>query len=678
MIDMKKILNVFLVTCVIAAFGVADPVLSAEKAMDRTVDTNGEIVVNGKFIEAPATYHLTSSNAQRAEIYDVVVVGGGASGVVAAIQAARMGVRVAIVEESGWIGGQATGAGVATMDDNYRTRFGIYGEFIERATKYYEEHGKSVSIGMFSPGTISFEPAIGQKIFYEMLKEAGIVDVYLNSRAHSAVLEGNRVVGAKFLRENLFPFQLKAHVFIDATELGDFIPLTGARYRAGNRISPNLNLDAQIQDMTQVAIIRKWAHDQKGEMPDKLQVRIMPPDYEKYVDIFREIVVVDGSRWREGGYPFDVASHNAYRGLPDIENPLPADNSDPNTWVNISRTGINWANDYPHSNSEGLTVRYLEEKKHRREINRQAMLRTLQFIYYYQNELSQSDWTVDISQGYDTGWNASDWQTWVHYDGNDKIDMAEIYGEVLKHFPPFPYVREGRRLLGLYTLRVDDVKRVKELGRAVKNFPTSMALGEYQIDLHAGRASEYLEVELGDEYSKFPTTWVGSEGVYQVPFEVFIPEIIDGLIAAEKNISTTRMVNGTTRLHPIVMHVGQAAGAIAALSARNDVQPRELIPFDVQIELWKNGAHLSLYDKLDDVPAASKYWRAVQAATLYDWMAQLGEGIFGVDFPLSQTAKNKLESLTGVELPGNVHTRGEAVEFVLDVKLSKGAPSERY
>ena len=613
---------------------------------------------------------LSSNIVQGSEIYDVVVVGGGASGVIAAVQAARMGVRVAIVEESGWIGGQTTGGGVATMDDNTRTRFGLYGEFIRRASKYYDEHGKSVSTGMFGPGTLSFEPAISQKIYYEMLEETGRVDVYLDSRAHSAMLEGNRVAGARFLRDGLFPFELRAHVFIDATELGDFIPLTGARYRAGNGISPNLNLNAQIQDMTQVAIIRKWASDEHGEMPDILRVKIMPPDYEKYADIFRGVVTVDGSRWGKGGYPFDVPSHNAYRGLPDIENPLPVDNSDSNTWANITRTGVNWANDYPHSNREGLTVRYLEDRRHRMEINRQAMLRTLQFLYYYQNELGQ-DWTVDITQGYDTGWNASYWQTWIYHDGDDKKDMGEIYGEVLRHFPPFPYVREGRRLLGLYTLRVDDVRRVRQLGRALKNFPTSMALGEYQIDLHAGRANEYLERELGDDYSKFPTTWVGSEGVYQVPFEVFIPESVDGLIAAEKNISVTRMVNGTIRLHPIVMHVGQAAGAIAALSVKKGIQPRELVPFIVQAELWNNGAHLSLYDKFEDVPPHSKHWRAVQAATLYDWMQQLAEGVFGVDFPLTQTAKNKLETSSGVKLPDNIYSRGEAVEFVLNVKLSE-------
>ena len=614
---------------------------------------------------------LSLNSAEGAEIYDVVIVGGGASGAIAAIQAARLGVSVAIVEETGWIGGQATGAGVATMDDNTRTRFGLYGEFINRAIQYYSERGKSVSTGMFGPGTISFEPAVGQKILYEMIKEAGRVDIYLNSRADSAILDGVRVIGANFLRDGLFPFELRAHVFIDATELGDFIPLTGARYRAGNRISPELNMDAQIQDMTQVAIIRKWSGKRDGKMPGELKVNVMPPDYEKYVDIFRGVVTVGGSLWGIGGYPFNVASHNAYRGLPDIENPLPVNNLYPHTWVNISRTGINWANDYPHSNSEGLTVRYLEDRRHRREMNRQAMLRTLQFIYYYQNELNQYDWTVDISQGYDAGLNATDWQTWIYQDENDEINMGEIYGGVLKHFPPFPYVREGRRLLGLYTLRVDDVKRVKSLGRALKNFPTSMALGEYQVDLHAGRANEYLESELGEDYSKFPTTWVGSEGVYQVPFEVFIPEKIDGLIAAEKNISVSRMVNGTTRLHPIVMHVGQAAGTIAALSVKRDIQPRELDPFEIQTELWRTGAHLSLYEKFEDVPGTSKYWRAVQAATLYDWMPQLAEGIFGADLPLTKGAKSKLESSAGVKIPDNIKTRGESVEYVLDMKMGK-------
>ena len=43
-----------------------------------------------------------------AERYDVVIVGGGASGTAAGLQAARMGARTLIVEEFDWLGGMLT------------------------------------------------------------------------------------------------------------------------------------------------------------------------------------------------------------------------------------------------------------------------------------------------------------------------------------------------------------------------------------------------------------------------------------------------------------------------------------------------------------------------------------------------------------------------------------------
>lgn len=601
---------------------------------------------------------LLSVNAAGAAVdYDVVVVGGGAGGVAAAIQAARMGAKVAIVEEFGWLGGQMTSAAVSTMDDNNRTRFGIYYELMRRARDYYARYGKSISTGLWTGSGLCFEPVVGQRLIYDMLRESGVKDedIYLNSRASSAAVEGGRVTAATFLRDHLFPFTLTARVFIEATECGDFMPLTGARYRAGNRVSPNLNLDAQVQDITQVAVVRKMA----GGVPPALTVSPAPGDYDKWVGKFRGIVTLGGSTVgaAKARPPYNVPSHNAYRGLPDTESPLPYNSGKRETWGNITRTGINWANDYPGMNDgSGLTVRYLEDRLYRREQNRAAMMRTLQFIYYYQTELKQSDWTVDVSQGFDAngGWNAALWQTW---------EQARPYADVLSQFPPQPYVREGRRVLGLYTLRNDDVKRVKKLGRALKNFPTSVALGEYQVDLHGARANEYLERELGEDYSKFPTTWVGSEGVYQIPFECLIPESVDGLVAVEKNISVSRMVNGTIRLQPVSMHTGQAGGAIAALAARGGVQPRQVRPADVQSALLDAGSRLSLYE-FDDVPRGSRFWKTVQMATLYGLMEPFSDKLFGVDFPLTAKDAATLKRTTGVTLPPHSMSRGEALDAV--------------
>ena len=51
---------------------------------------------------------------------DVLIIGGGASGVTSGIQSARMGANTLILEESTWLGGMLTSAGVSAVDGNYR------------------------------------------------------------------------------------------------------------------------------------------------------------------------------------------------------------------------------------------------------------------------------------------------------------------------------------------------------------------------------------------------------------------------------------------------------------------------------------------------------------------------------------------------------------------------------
>lgn len=46
--------------------------------------------------------------------YDVVVIGGGAAGIAAAIGAAKTGAKTMLIERSGCFGGQATNANVAS------------------------------------------------------------------------------------------------------------------------------------------------------------------------------------------------------------------------------------------------------------------------------------------------------------------------------------------------------------------------------------------------------------------------------------------------------------------------------------------------------------------------------------------------------------------------------------
>ena len=105
--------------------------------------------------------------------YDVVIAGGGAGGTSAAIAAARLGVRVALIEETDWLGGQMTAAAVSTMDDLSGNRTVIYGEFYENIRYHYFLKGKSVSTCYWDGNTMAFEPSVGRKVLSEMAGSAG-------------------------------------------------------------------------------------------------------------------------------------------------------------------------------------------------------------------------------------------------------------------------------------------------------------------------------------------------------------------------------------------------------------------------------------------------------------------------------------------------------------------------
>lgn len=557
-----------------------------------------------------------SAYALEERLYDVAVIGAGSGGCSAAIQAARMGMSVALIEESDWIGGQMTGAAVSTMDDKTKTRTGIYLEFITKVREYYSARNTSVNICYWGSDTVAFEPWVGQMILKEMLRKAGLVDIILKARPTSVKVTENRVRSAVVKvdgKEVLF----SAKVFIDATEYGDFIALSGARYRVGNSISPKIDNNAIIQDITYPAVIKQY----KDGLPPELKVQGAPPGYTDHLFKFRMTIRKNGSTW-PGDYPFSPVVHNAYRAIPDPSNNAIIDGGKPETWTSITKTVINWANDYPGQNgsSPNLSVDFLESPNFRALATREAMLKTLAFLYYMQTELGMSDWSVDNRQGYG-GWFSTDWADWVEF--------PEKYRPILSLFPPFPYVRESRRLVGIRTMTVDDILRDEKLGRTLTSKPHSLALGEYPIDIHGKNDSIYLEADLGETKEKIPNDWNGDGGLFQIPFEVFVPEKLDGLLAAEKNISVSRVVNGSTRLQPVTMLTGQAAGAIAAMSVIQKVQPRQLRPLDVQTELWRSKSRLSLFD-FEDAPNYSASWAGVEAAMLYGYMDPLTEKFFGV------------------------------------------------
>lgn len=547
--------------------------------------------------------------------YDVVVAGAGTGGTCAAIQAARMGASVLLLEETDWIGGQMNAAAVTSMDEGgllVRER-GIYREFCERVEAHYRALGKTAETAYFFRH-ICFEPRVGQAILRAMIDEArkgAVLDVALRSRVVKVTREGDAVTGVTVWDAG-GAREIACRMLIDTTEWGEVIPLTGARYRVGNCTSDSIDPDRAIQFLTWTAVIRQYP---KG-VPPELRIQAAPPGYtaKEEARFVKTLVAGDGvmpGPFEPGNRPWNFATFIGYRGMPD--------GASPNDAPPITRTHMNFNNDYP------VYVRDVEDPASRLKTCREAQLRTLYLLFYIQHALGKTDWSVANDEGFDTPYRREEVDAWLK-------EAPELvpYRAILLHFSIMPYARESRRIIGPHTLSAREIER--KPGQP-KQFATAVALGDYPIDLHGSMVERYLEMDI-DRPEDIPTaTSKKGSGPFAIPFECFIPEKIDGFLAAEKNISQSRLVNGATRLQPSTMLMGQAAGAIAALALKHGVQPRHLDPVLAQRALLDEGATL-LITPLRDVARDSREWKAVQLVAVHGMLSP-DKGRFGPEQPVS-------------------------------------------
>jgi|GEM_PF-2303676 len=531
--------------------------------------------------------------------YDVVVVGAGSGGVAAAIQASRMGANVALLEETDMVGGQILP--VPTMDEGHVSSTspnGIYAEFKNAMIAHYAALGKSVGA--------RFEPHVASQLLREMLADANVA-LYENERVVAVLKDGDTVVGVATEGGSTFT----SVVLIDATEYGDIIPLTGARYRIGNSLSTSIDYSSCIQDITYATVIRNYS----AGVPADLQLTIEPPGYAAAATEFSRTVAIDGTSaivWPIP-YPLDWGAHNWYRCIPDSPSP---GNYTCTDYDRITRTSVNFANDYPSYADYNpppdviqpkLNISFIENASERERLTCEAKLKTIQFLYYVQHNLGESSWSVANDEGFNTMYNEE------HLCPTRIIPA--VFKPIERLMTPIPYVRESRRIVALHTLTGSEVRRAMATGvipAPVTTFTDSVAIGDYAIDLHNCNSNEDLEADLNETTADTQNTkW----GPFGIPFASFIPETVDGFLPAEKNLGYSRYANGATRLQPSTMATGQAAGAIAALAVQKGIAPREVDPFDVQLALVAAGSFISPY-LYDDVAMTDEYWPDVQVASV--------------------------------------------------------------
>lgn len=158
------------------------------------------------------------------------------------------------------------------------------------------------------------------------------------------------------------------------------------------------------------------------------------------------------------------------------------------------------------------------------------------------------------------------------------------------------YHRESRRIHGLVRFKLPHITHPYDAAQAPL-YRTGIAVGDYPIDHHH---KKNLAAPQQLEFFPVPS--------FSLPLGTLLAPH-SNLIVAEKSISVSNVVNGTTRLQPCVLQIGQAAGALAALAAKAKQDPKAIPVRSLQAALLEAGMMIQPYV---DVPKSHPHFKAIQ------------------------------------------------------------------
>lgn len=498
---------------------------------------------------------------------DVVIVGGGVGGCAAALAVARAGRTAVLTEPTSWIGGQLTAQAVPPDEHRWIESEGAtasYREFRTRVRDYYRRNypltAAARAVPHLNPGGglvsgLCHEPAVALAVLHEMLAPhlaAGRIRILHRRAPVSASVTGDRV-DAVVVRERESGEQtvLTGRYVLDATELGDLLPLAGVEHVMGAESAQDTGephaLDGPAQPLDQQAVTVCFALDHR---PGENHVIDRPADYAFWRD------------YRPDFWPDRLLSWQIVRpdtlepyARPIFDRPPVTPNRDGRDLWHYRQivdgsifaadagiapvTLVNWPQvDYWLGPLAGVDAAAAAEHE------RQARQLSLSFLYWMQTEAPR----VDGGTGY-AGLRL----------------RGDVTGGTADGLAMSTYVRESRRIVGEIRV-VEQQIGVEARGRTVgaEAFTDSVGVGSYRIDLHPSTGGPagprtYVDVD----------TWP-----FQIPLGALIPVRMENLLPAAKNVATTHVTNGAYRLHPVEWNIGEVAGALAAHCLRTGATPR--------------------------------------------------------------------------------------------------------
>lgn len=504
----------------------------------------------------------------RFESCDVMIVGGGLGGVAAALGALRRGLRVVMSEETDWIGGQLTSQAVPPDEHPWVERFGAtrsYRTVRDGIRDYYRQW---YPLTDEARATTELNPGLGKvsRLCHEPRVAAAVLDAlvapYLSS-GRLRILREHRPVAATTDGDSITSVTLdgatgrtvvSAPYFLDATELGELLPLAGvefvtgfeSRETTGEPSAPDVAQPDNMQSFSWVFAIEH--RDGEDHVIDR------PADYDYWRD------------YQPDYWPGPMLGLTA---------------PDPRTREPLTRRFV------PHEQSDAVVAADQSLDPGDRELwaFRRIVSRDNLTPGFSDSDVTIVNWPmIDYIPGPAFGEDPE--ETARHLEGSRQLSLSMLYwlqteaprpdggfgwpGLRLRPdvmgtddgFAKAPYIRESRRIRAEYTVVEQDVSFDVRGDEGAVQYPDSVGIGMYRIDLHPSTG--------GDNYIDVASC------PFQIPLGALIPVRVRNLIPAGKNIGTTHITNGCYRLHPVEWNIGEVAGLLTAFCLDQGLTPSQV------------------------------------------------------------------------------------------------------
>jgi hypothetical protein len=526
---------------------------------------------------------LTRAQAPK---YDVVVYGGTSAGIIAAVQAKKMGKTVIVVGPDRHLGGLSSGGLGFTDTGNKAVIGGLAREFYHRIWLHYQQPDawrwqKPEEYGNKGQGTPAvdgaqrtmwiFEPHVAETVFEHLVREYRIPvarDEWLD-RDGGVTKSAGRITAIRMLSGRTYV----GTMFIDASYEGDLMAAAGVEYHVGRESKEKYG--------------EQWAGVQTGVLHHRHHFGVLNQPISPYVvpgdpasGVLPRISTQPPGEYGSGDariqaycYRYCVTDH------PENRLPFPKpDGYDPKQYELLLRIyDAGWRETFQKFDS--VPNRKTDSNNHG-----PFSSDNIGFNYDYpEASYERRRQLLKEHEKYQKGW--------LYFIANDPRVPKDVQDEMRRWglakdeftdtggWPHQIYVREARRMIGTFVMTEHELTKRRPT-------PDSVGMGSYTIDSH--NVQRYIT----------PEGWVQNEGdigvslpaPYEIAYGALVPKRgqADNLLVPVC-VSSSHIAFGSIRMEPVFMILGQSAATAAALAIDGGLAVQDVPYGKLRERLLKDG-----------------------------------------------------------------------------------------